>query len=193
MLDELGLILYDETSGQAIINDGADALAYWKSKQGGTAIAGEGLILQLKMSKPFLDSKQETVAAIEKQIRALGRSVLCPSGASGTVQRTGSTIGVSNWFGNFSVGSINLNVKDYDANWTNAGVGFTGFATIKYSAQRNLSFKDRYEWNASWNRPKTWLTDVVPEIIAGDGASFDIEGGWSDHITGQFTLCCWGF
>ena len=48
-----------------VINDGADALSYWRSGEGGTVEAGGGLITDLRYSIPFLRSKQETKEAIE--------------------------------------------------------------------------------------------------------------------------------
>lgn len=83
-----------------------------------------------------------------------------------------------------------MDVKPYDVEWKNTG-SKAGYSIIKYSANRSLSFTDTYQWNASWNKPKTWLSDTVPEIVAGDGASFIITGSWTDKINEKFPICCW--
>jgi hypothetical protein len=182
-IDYLGL------EGTAI-NDGADALSYWRSGEGGTVEAGGGLITDLRYSIPFLRSKQETKEAIEKQIRELGRTTLC-NGSSGTIDRKAGTIGIGNAF-NFSVGSVDLDNKAYQVEWKNVG-STLGFAKIQFSGERDISFEDEYVFNGKWYNPKTWLSDNLPEVVAGDGKPFSITGGWTDKLRGEFSLCCWGY
>jgi len=170
------------------INDSADALAYYQSGQGGTVDAGSLLITQLQYSQPFLASKSETRDSIKAQILALGKNTLCAQGATGAVSRNAGTIGIVNYL-NWSVGSIDLHVEAYDVTWRNNG-STLGFANISYWGDRQLTFTDRYEFNATWYNPISWFTDTIPSIIAGEGTPFNITGGWTDRITDDFTICC---
>lgn len=166
--DRLGLEITE-------INDGADALAYWRSGKGGSVEAGELLITNLQYSIPFLNSKEATRNSIEKQIRGLGKGTICVNSSSGTISRPAGKIGVKNLL-DFSVGSFDLSVAAYTVNWKNKG-STLGFAEISFSGDRGLTFEDEYVFNGSWYNPVTILSDQIPEIVAGEGTPFKITGG----------------
>jgi RHS repeat-associated protein len=187
-MDVLGM----KADAQTEINDAFDALEHYQSGAGGIVAAGARLIAGIINSREYVENKKRARDAIEKQIREMGREVLCHS-REGVYMRKGATIGI--YAENNAVGHIDLKVDDYAVYWKGDS-GTFGFRNISFWAERSLSFKDKYEYVTTWN-PKTWITDGIPWIIVdlydeGKGTvPYYIAGAWHDRIEGDFNICCW--
>ncbi|MDZ4788041.1 MAG: RHS repeat-associated core domain-containing protein, partial [Blastochloris sp.] len=186
-IDPVGLInLLVTGSVHTQINDGTDALAHFRSGAGGTVPAGAGLVSLVKNTL-IQNYHGDLKKAIEKQLRGLGRSVLCKA-TSGKISRAGGVIGVS--VGDFALGNIDLHILAYDVDYAVSNGGL-GFKKISYKADRPASFNETYQFVITPN-PVTWVKDAVPGVIAGTGTNFQITGSFTDTVEGWFTLCCWG-
>lgn len=84
-----------------------------------------------------------------------------------------------------------MTVPAYDVVWTNEG-STLGFAKISFLGKRNIMFSE-YVFNGAWYNPGSWLSDNLPELVAGPGTSYTITGGWVDHLRGSFSIFCAGY
>jgi len=44
------------------------------------------------------------------------------------------------------------------------------------------------DFNGSWKRPYSWLTDIIPSWHAGPGVPFRITGAWTDTLSGSVNV-----
>jgi RHS repeat-associated protein len=177
--------------GYVEINTWTEAVNYYKSvyrsNSQDEADAGSDLMEQIKNSKGFKASKKTTLNSIIDQLKK--EPDLCNK-CSGSIKRTGKQIGFD--AGNWVVGNITVNVKDYEINWYRDGGTWYGAANFIFTGARELDFKDKYEFNGTWDRPKSFFTDTLPWLYAGNGTPYFIKGEWTDKLKGSFSkFCSW--
>jgi RHS repeat-associated protein len=174
---------------QTEINGWWDALQHYKSHAGGRVPAGQDLIDTIKDSDGMSDAIDDLKEAVEKQVKAKGKSALCSSGATGTINRSGGPLGMNT--NNFAVGHVSFTVAPYTVTWKNNGC-FAGFCNISYWMTRKLSFEDDYVFD-DVSRVSQVFTDFLPHLAVGNGTPYVIYGSFNQSVSDSFNLCCWGY
>lgn len=108
---------------------------------------------------------------------------------SGTFTRQGKPIGI--YSGDDAIGHVDLIFKTYDVNWTASEPDSQGNRTVNSVGHRTATFDDKYDFVWDSGSPfKTFITDVIPGLIAREGKPFNITGSLTDSVVGQATQCC---
>lgn len=169
---------------QYVINSDLQALEHWHSNAGGEVMAGYMLILSIKSSYGYKKNKEDVETAISKMLE----SVSCGE-KSGKTTRQGKPIGF--YSENNAVGHITLVYDTYDVNWTASDLDSQCNRTVHGVGHRNANFVDEYNFIWEPETPiKTFFTDVIPGIIAGEGTPFNITGTLTDSVVGKANQSC---